>query len=294
MSGKVPSIPTTVPFLEGINLKPLKTEPTGQVIFTNGTDEIKPNKEQCEAYGYMFEKQSGTCYAFKSKSRLVENINNLSNTVKGEMNQVMRGATNTHILGQRNLSSFESRNNIVLGNNNTVSSYCKNNLVIGTNGNTNENANNTFTIGGNLDTDLLGERQSIRLLYGGQTTGTANVALGLSNEAGKRFVVKEDSIIYFHAETIGFRTGGSSGTGAAGDYYTAVERGAMLNVGGTTSIQRERDTIKTSGTVTNWRILAEKSTTGSTLSLKARGNTDQTIEWVCNVQITELRFNPIA
>ena len=68
----------------------------------------------------------------------------------------------------------------------------------------------------------------------------------------------------------------------------------MLNVGGTTSIQRERDTIKTSGTVTNWRILAEKSTTGSTLSLKARGNTDQTIEWVCNVQITELRFNPIA
>jgi hypothetical protein len=291
MSGRDPSIPTTVPFLEGINLKPLKTEPTGQVIFTNGTDEIKPNKEQCEAYGYMFEKQSGTCYAFKSKSRLVESTNNLSNTVKGEMNQVMRGATNTHILGQRNLSSFESRNNIVLGNNNTVSSYCKNNLVIGTNGNTNENANGTFTIGGNLDTDLLGERQSIRLLYGGQTTGTANVALGLSNEAGKRFVVKEDSIIYFHAETIGFRTGGT-GSGAVGDYYSAVERGVLLNNAGSTSIQRERDTIKTSGTVTNWRILAEVGT-GATLSLKARGAANQTIEWVCNVQITELRFNPL-
>ena len=52
-------------------------------------------------------------------------------------------------------------------------------------------------------------------------------------------------------------------------------------------------TIKTSGTVTNWRILAAVGT-GSTLSLQARGNTDQTIEWVCNVQITELRFNPIA
>ena len=285
---------TTTPFLEGYNVKPVRTEPGGNVIFTNGTDEIIPNQEQCEAYGYKFNKQSGVCSAYIRTPKLETTFDNITNTIRGEHNTTDVGTSNTHILGQLNSAGRESRNNIVVGQNNVISNSCQNSLAIGTRANTNENSNGTFTIGGNLDTDLLGERQSIRLLYGGQTTGTANVALGLSNEAGKRFVVKENSIIYFHAETIGFRTGGSSGTGAAGDYYTAVERGAMLNVGGTTSIQRERDTIKTSGTVTNWRILAEKSTTGSTLSLKARGNTDQTIEWVCNVQITELRFNPIA
>jgi hypothetical protein len=293
MSGKVPSIPTTVPFLEGYNIKPLRTASQGNVIFTNGTDEIIPNQEQCEAYGYKFNKQSGVCSAFITSVKLEVGVDNMSNTLQGQHNSTDVGTSNTYVLGQLNTTGRESRNNIVVGQNNVVANSCQNSLAIGTNGNTNENSNGTFTIGGNLDTDLLGERQSIRLLYGGQTTGTANVALGLSNEAGKRFVVKEDSIIYFHAETIGFRTGGSSGTGAAGDYYTAVERGALLNVGGTTSIQRERDTIKTSGTVTNWRILAEVGT-GSTLSLKARGNTNQTIEWVCNVQITELRFNPIA
>lgn len=293
MSGKVPRIPTTVPFLEGFNLKPSRIE-AGKVIFTNGTDEIVPNQEQCEAYGYKFNKQSGVCSAYIESNRLVTAVNNVSNTVTGEHNSTGEGTSNTHVLGQLNATGRDSRNNIVVGQNNVISDSCQNSLAIGTRANTNENSNSTFTIGGNLDSDLLGERQSIRLLYGGQTTGTANVSLGLSNASGERFVVKEDSIIYFHAETIGFRTGGSSGTGAVGDYYTAVERGAMLNVGGTTSMQRERDTIKTSGTVTNWRILAEKSATGSTLTLKARGNTDQTIEWVCNVQITELRFNPIV
>ena len=291
MSSKIPTIPTTTPFLSDFNIKPLKTEQTGQVIFTNGTEEVIPNQRQCEAFGYTFNKQSGVCSAFKSTSRVETSTNNLSNTVKGELNTTRTGVTNTHILGQQNLADVESRNNIIVGDNNFVTTGCKNSVVIGTRGDSNENSNGTFTIGGNLDTDLLGERQSIRLLYGGQTTGTANVSLGLSNVSGERFVVKEDSIIYFHAETIGFRTGGT-GSGAVGDYYSAVERGVLLNNAGSTSIQRERDTIKTSGTVTNWRVLAEVGAS-STLALKCRGAANQTIEWVCNVQITELRFNPL-
>ena len=115
----------------------------------------------------------------------------------------------------------------------------------------------------------------------------------MNNKSGERFTVVENSVIYFHAETIGFRTGGS-GSGATGDYYSAVERGVMVNNAGTTSMQRERDIIKTLGTTTNWRVLAEKSATGSTLALKCRGNTNQTIEWVCNVQITQLIFGELV
>jgi hypothetical protein len=308
MSGRDPSIPTTVPFLEGVNLKPLKTEPTGQVIFTNGTDEIKPNKEQCEAYGYMFEKQSGTCYAFKTKARLVENINNLSNTVKGEMNEVMTGATNTHILGQRNLSGFQSRNNIILGDSNTLSSYCKNSVILGDNNNVESSLNggitlgtkanvttsNSLTIGANQPDDNLGERQTIILSYGCQSTGTGagtgggTVSSGINNIVGTRFVVPDNAIIYFHADTIAVRTGGASASGAVGDFYSAVERGALINKSGTCTISRERDTIKTSGDVTNWRVNAGVGT-GNTLALQCRGNNDMTIEWNITVTITMIQ-----
>ena len=143
-------------------------------------------------------------------------------------------------------------------------------------------------MGGNQPTDNLSERQTIILQYGCQTTGTANVSAGINNESGVSFVLPQDAICYFHADTVAVRTGGSSGTGAVGDYYTAVERGVMINKGGTTSIQRERDTIKTSGTITNWRVLAAAGS-GQTLALQCRGNTNQTIEWNMTVRITMIQ-----
>ena len=124
-------------------------------------------------------------------------------------------------------------------------------------------------------------------MYGRQTTNNSTQSSYLNNTTGKFFEVPENAIIYFHAETIAVRVGGSSGSCAVGDYGSWVERGVVINKSGTLSIQRERDTIKTSGTVTNWRILA--STSGTDFLLTVRGQTNMTLEWVCNVNITQIK-----
>ena len=38
----------------GFTVKPLAISGTGQVTFTDGTNDITPNQKECEAYGYTF------------------------------------------------------------------------------------------------------------------------------------------------------------------------------------------------------------------------------------------------
>jgi hypothetical protein len=308
MSGRV-KIPTTVPFLEGYNVKPIRTEIDGNVIFTNGTEEIIPNKEQCEAYGYTFNKQSGVCSAFIRNPNLELATENMSNIIKGQHNSTDVGTTNTHILGQLNTTGRESRNNILVGQNNKMSNSCQNSVILGDNNNVettlnggitlgtkaNVTTSNSITIGANQPDDNLGERQTIILSYGCQTTGTdpsatagGTVSSGINNKTATRFVLPDNAIIYFHADTIAVRTGGTAASGAVGDFYSAVERGVMINKSGTCTISRERDTIKTSGTVTNWRVNAGVGS-GNTLALQCRGNNDMTIEWNITVTITMIQ-----
>ena len=187
MSGKVPSIPTTVPFLEGYNIKPLRTASQGNVIFTNGTDEIIPNQEQCEAYGYKFNKQSGVCSAFITSVKLEAGVDNMTNTLQGQHNSTDIGTSNTYILGQLNTTGRESRNNIVVGQNNKISNSCQNSVILGDNNNVETSLNsgitlgtkanvttsNSITIGANQPDDNLGERQTIILSYAGTTTNSS-------------------------------------------------------------------------------------------------------------------------
>ena len=301
-------IPTTVPFLEGFTLKPSRIE-AGKVIFTNGTDEIVPNQQQCEAYGYTFNKQSGVCSAYIETPRLATSVNNATNTVRGEHNSTGEGTTNTHILGQLNATGRQSRNNIVVGQNNVMSSSCQNSAILGDNNNVetslrggitlgtkaNVTTSNSITIGANQPDDNLGERQTIILSYGCQSTGTdpsatagGTVSSGINNIVGTRFVMPDNSICYFHADTIAVRTGGTAASGAVGDFYSAVERGVIINKSGTCTISRERDTIKTSGTVTNWRVNSGVGS-GNTLAFQCRGNNDMTIEWNITVTITMIQ-----
>ena len=274
-----------LPFRSGFDVKPVYVSQLGIVLFTDGTNNITPNQQQCEAYGYTYDKQTNTCYAFTHNPSLNENFNNESNTLKGVGNVTETGTTNTYIMGDKNTVRGLSRNNIIVGDNNEIASGVHNGNVYGTLGNA--TADNSIVLGGNTSGDLLGERQGIQLIYGRQTTNNSTQSSYLNNETGKFFVVPDNTIIYFHAETIAVRTGGSSGSGAVGDYGSWVERGVVINKSGTLSIQRGRDTIKTSGTVTNWRILA--STSGTDFLLTVRGQTDMTLEWICNVNITQLK-----
>ena len=279
----------TVPYKTGFNVKPLSITNFGTVTFTAGDNDdgnpipVAPNQVQCEAYGYTYNELLGTCTV---NTNVQTTFNNISNKTYGPQNIIGLGTDNTLTMGENNNVIGSSRNNIITGSNNQID-FRVNNVIVG--GNLAEaTTSGSRVYGGNTAGDNLGERQAIQLQYGRQTTDNSTQSSYVNNEVGEFFKVPNNSIIYFHADTLVVRVGGINRSGAVGDYASYVERGVVINKSGTLSIQRERDTIKTSGTITNWRILASTSADGDFL-LTVRGNTGMTLEWNCNVNITQIK-----
>jgi hypothetical protein len=274
----------TIPYLTGFDVKPLFTSTLGVVTFTDGTNEIIPNQLQCEAYGYTYNKADGTCSIFRFNTSLNSSFSNESNKLQGAGNTTETGTNNTYIIGENNTVKGLSRNNIVVGNNNEIANGVNNANVYGTLGEA--TADNSIVLGGNVAADLLGERQSIQVLYGIQTTNGTNTVSYLNNTTDKLLAVPENSAMYFHADVIALRVGGT-GTGNLGDYASFVERGVIINESGTLSINRERDSIKSNGTVTGWQPTGIVS--GTNFAMRVRGATDVTIEWCSNITFTQIK-----
>jgi len=274
----------TIPYLTGFDVKPKSTSSLGVVTFTDGTNDITPNQLQCEAYGYTYNKETGTCTIFRFNSNLDSSFSNLNNKLQGAGNTTETGTNNTYIIGENNTVKGLSRNNIVVGNNNEIANGVNNANVYGTKGEA--TADNSIVLGGNLATDLLGERQSIQVIYGIQTTNGTNTISYLNNTTDKLLAVPENAVMYFHADVIAVRVGGT-GTGNLGDYASWVERGVIINESGTLSVSRERDAIKSNGTVSNWQPTGIAS--GTNFAMRVRGATNVTIEWCSNITFTQIK-----
>ena len=278
---------TTIKYLSGFDVKPLSTSDLGVVTFTDGRNRVTPNQLQCEAYGYTYDKASGTCSAFRYNTNVNRSFTNESNKIQGSGNSTETGTNNTYIIGENNTVKGLSRNNIIVGSNNEIANGVNNANVFGTKGDA--TADNSIVLGGNVSTDLLGERQSIQVIYGVQTTAGSTVASYLNNTKGttdKLLAVPENTIMYFHADVVAVRVGGT-GTGNLGDYASFVERGVIINESGTLSISRERDAIKASGTTTLWRPTGAIS--GTNFVMNVRGAANVTIEWCSNITFTQIK-----
>jgi hypothetical protein len=276
---------TTIPYLTGFDVKPSSTSALGVVTFTDGRNDVTPNQLQCEAYGYTYNQATGTCSIFRFNTSLIRSFNNETNKLQGTGNTTETGTTNTNIIGENNTVKGLSRNNIVVGNNNEIANSVNNAFVYGTKGEA--TADNSIVLGGNVAADLLGERQSIQVIYGTQTTAGSTVASYLNNTTDKLLAVPENAVMYFHADVIAVRVGGSTAAGAVGDYASWVERGVIINESGTLSISRERDAIKSSGTTTLWRPTGAIS--GTDFVMNVRGAANVTIEWCSNITFTQIK-----
>lgn len=274
----------TIPYITGFAIKPAGISGTGVVTFTDGRDEIVPNQRQCEAYGYTYNPTTGVCEAFKYSSNLSVNLNNENNNVQGSGNVTGVGTNNTYIMGENNEIIETSRNNILVGSRNQITKEVNNTAVFGTLGDVRET--NSFVIGGNATSDVLGKRQSVQLLYGGQTTDGSTVDSYLNNTTDSFVVVPDNTIMYFHADVVAVRVGGAA-AGSVGDYKSWVERGVVINKSGTLSIERERDTIKGSGTTTGWQPTGAVS--GTNFLLQIKGTNNMTLEWALNVTFTQIK-----
>ena len=274
----------SIPYLKGYLVKPSVVTQQGQVIFTDGTNDITPNQQQCEAYGYIYNKDTGTCSVYTFNQNLGSNLINESNYIKGSDNATETGTNNTYIMGEKNTVKGRARNNSIVGFNNQINNGINNSSVIGTLAEV--TATNSLVIGGNASTDTLGERQSIQLMYGVQTTDGTVTDSYLNNIRLNFFQIPDNTIMYFHADVIAVRIGGDGG-GNVGDYKSWVERGVVINESGTLSINRERDTIKGNGTTTGWQPTGAVSGTNFTITCKATN--DMTVEWASNITFTQIK-----
>lgn len=271
-------------YLNGYTIKPAKINALGIVEFTDGTNAITPNQKQCEAYGYTYDLITGTCKAFNYNTNIDRNIDNVNNNIQGSGNVTGTGTNNTYIMGEDNTVQGLSANNIITGTNNFINSGISNACVYGRLGES--TADNSIVLGGNAPADILGERQSIHLLYGVQTVDGSTTNSYLNNIEDSFFTIPDNTIFYFHADTVAVRVAGS-GEGSVGDFASWVERGVAVQIGETVTISRERDLIKSSGSVSNWRPAANN--TGTNFRITVRGDADQTVEWCSNIRITQIK-----
>tara|TARA_R110000824_G_scaffold398607_1_gene602833 strand:- start:1637 stop:2482 length:846 start_codon:yes stop_codon:yes gene_type:complete len=274
-----------IPYLHGYSIKPTAVSSDGQVMFTDGTNIITPNQQQCEAYGYTYNQATGTCNAFAFSTTLGRNVINETNKLQGSGNVVETGTNNTTIVGENNTVKGLSRNNIIIGSNNQISHGVDNANVYGTLAQA--TADNSIVLGCNAGADILGERQNITLMYGKQTTNNSTVDAFLNNTTDSYFVVPDNAVVYFQSETIAVRVAGSSGSGAVGDFKSWVERGVVKNARGTLSIARSRTSPASSGTTTGWSPI--NSVSGTNFLQTVKGATDMTIEWASTIRITQIQ-----
>jgi len=275
----------TIPYLTGFDVKPYVTSAIGVVTFTDGTNEIIPNQLQCEAYGYTYNQADGTCSIFRFNTSLDRSFSNATNKLQGTGNTTETGTNNTHIIGENNTVKGLSRNNIIVGNNNEIANGVNNANVFGTLGEA--TADNSIVLGGNASGDALGERQTMTFIYGKTTTDNSTVDAFLNNTTDSYFVVPLNTAIYFQSESLAVRVGGSSGSGAVGDFKAWVERGVVINKSGTLSIQRSRTSPASSGTTTGWSPINSVSGTNFLQTVKGANNMD--IEWASTIRMTQIK-----
>jgi len=275
----------TIPYIKGYPIKPQTIITSGEVLFTTGDgDNIRPNQQQCEAYGYHYNKETGTCSAFNFTSNLSRNLINENNEIQGAGNVTAGGTNNTYIMGDANITHGATRNNIIIGSNNEIVRGVNRAFVFGHLGEA--TTTNSLVIGGNANEDNVGERQSMQLMYGRQTTDASTVDSYLNNTSGSYLEVPDNTAMYFHADVLAVRVGGS-GAGAAGDYKSWVERGVVKNAAGTLSIDRSRTSPADSGTTTGWSPI--NAVSGTNFRQTVKGATNMDIEWASTIRMTQIK-----
>jgi hypothetical protein len=202
-------------FKKGFTIKPKVINSVGEVIFTDGTNDVVANQRVCEAYGYRYNDGKGTCEAFIYNTKINRTSNDVHNIIKGSKNTTNSGTENTFVLGKNNTTFGENKNSIVVGENNQIANQINNAAVIS---GTYAEATNQgeFVLGGGGFNEAVGMAQTSFIQQSGNTTDNTETAL-LVQYLPLTYIQKvANSVIGFEAHVIGVNTG--IGTGTAGDY----------------------------------------------------------------------------
>ena len=205
-------------YLKGYTIKPYQTTKGGEVIFTDGTNtDIRANQVQCEAYGYTYDRASGTCNSFRHNTNLNRAIRNINNKINGARNITELGTNTVQINGSNNITKGFNNNCFINGNANTIENGVSNATVVGVGGKANREGE--FVVGGGNNTIGLTEtnRKVSTINLSGTTSDNTPTSLTVNGMGGSNFInINKNSIVGFEIYITRFETGGSAGT--AGNY----------------------------------------------------------------------------
>lgn len=268
-------------YKKGFNIKPKEVLRTGEILFTDGTNEVVPNQSACEAYGYTYNSATGTCTAFKYDSTLDRKFNNIHNNVRGGTTEY--GTKNTILNGQQNITKGNNFNNILNGENNQIELGAKNsNLLGGSYGNIQNQGE--VVIGGGGFGSTLALAQTSFVQQSGNTTDATQTSLYTQFITNKFIEKVGNAVIGFEANVIGVNTG--VGTGTTGEYGYVQITGAVTFTNGLASTYHQTTThIVAYGTSGMHITAVMKDATATSFGVAVTGLAETTIQWTAEVKL---------
>ena len=202
-------------YLTGYTIKPSQTSLTGEVFFTDGTnDGIVPNQVTCEAYGYTYDKTSRTCRAYTYNTNLERNISNINNKNNGARNTTELGSNTIQINGTLNTTKGFNNNCLINGSENEIANGVSNSTVLGVGGKS--TSQGELVIGGGLNRFAGGEGYADRKMsivnLAGVTIDNTATTLTVNGDTTNFINVKNNSVLGFEIYITRLEVAGSSAT----------------------------------------------------------------------------------
>jgi len=266
-------------YLTGYTIKPHRVTAIGEVLFTDGTNtDISPNQQQCQAYGYTYDRSSGTCRAFRYNTTLNRTLSNINNKFNGAGNSTQLGSNTIQINGTNNTTKGLNNNCFISGSNNTIANGVSNATVVGSNGTALNDGE--FVIG---SADGIGQTSTFFL--NGTTTDATSTPLFINGDTAVRIIARNaDTVYYYTIDIHAYRTGGASGSGAVGDRAFYTLHGIVQE----TTADETLTTNEARGTVIGWSV--GTAFVGTDMQLKVTGVAAMNIQWTATAKFYAMKI----
>ncbi len=269
-------------FRKGYTIKPKEILGTGEIRFTDGTNDVIPNQNACEAYGYTYNTATGTCNAFNYNSSLNRKFNNITNNTSG--GQTESGTRNTLINGQESVTKGNNFNNIINGEKHQIENSINNSIILGGSYGQIENQGEVVIGGGGFQEALgLGLSQQSFIQQSNKTSDATETAL-LTQYLPLTYIQKvANSVIGFEANVIGVNYGGE---GEVGEYGYFQLTGAVKFTNGLVSEYYQTVHAVVSHGHSGLNLTGEmKDVTATSFGVHVTGIAGTRIQWTASIKL---------
>ena len=268
-------------FKKGFKIKPKEITGIGEVLFTDGANDVVPNQLACEAYGYTYNAVTGTCVAFEYSTQVQNFFNNVSNNKLGSNNTTDKATKNTLINGTNNKTKGNNNNCLVNGRKHEIENGLNNTNILAGSFAKALNQGEVVIGGGGFGTTL-GLAQTSFVQQSGQTENDTETLLTTQNLNSTHIQKVANAVIGFEANVIGIDITDQS----TFDYaYIQITGAVKFNNSLTSTYHQTRTNIVAPG-ISGLSVTAEmKDAEAISFAVAVTGLEEKTIQWTADIKL---------